>query len=208
MKQQQNTAEILSKKVDLLEAALAEKNAVICEKEADLSKLSAELEVERFKYAQLQRLIFGSKRERFISSNVPEQLQFEFEPKTLEIEKAVEAEREAIRVSYLRKKVKKVHPGRLPLPSHLPVIETILEPEEDTTGMVCIGQEVSDELDFTPGNLHINRTIRPQYITKEDDLGNQKQVIARLNRPIHKCIASAALLSMVFTDKFIYHLPY
>jgi len=226
MKQQQQTAlytvETLTKKVALLEAALAEKDAVICEKDAvicerdadlsklttDLSLLSAELEAERFKYAQLQRLIFGSKRERFISSTVPEQLQFEFEPKTLEIEKAVEVEREAIRVSYLRKKVKKAHPGRLPLPSHLPVIETILEPEEDTTGMVCIGQEVNDELDFTPGKLHINRTIRPQYITKEDDLGNQKQVIAKLNRPIHKCIASATLLSMIFADKFIYHLPY
>ena len=210
-----STTEILSQRVVFLEAALAkkdtvisEKDVVISEKSADLVKLTAELEAERFKYAQLQRMIFGSKRERFISSNFPEQLKLEFEPQAREIEQAVEAEREIIRIAYERNKVKKAHPGRLALPSHLPVVETIIEPVEDTTGMVCIGREVTDELDYTPAELYINRSIRPKYITKEDELGNQKQVIAQLNRPINKCIASAALLSMIFTDKFIFHLPY
>jgi transposase len=209
------TTETLSKRVVFLEAALAKKDAVISEKDvviseksADLVKLSAELASEKFKYAQLQRMIFGSKRERFISSDFPEQFKLEFEPKSVEIDQAVEAERETIRIAYERKKVKKAHPGRLALPSHLPVVETIIEPVEDTIGLVCIGQEVSDELDYTPAKLHINRTIRPKYITKEDEQGNQKQLIAQLNRPINKCIASAALLSMIYTDKFIFHLPY
>jgi len=209
------TTETLVKRVFFLEAALAikdavisEKDAVISNKSADLLKLSGELAAEKFKYAQLQRMIYGSKRERFISSPFPEQLKFEFEPKSLEIEQAVEAERETIRITYERKKRKQAHPGRLALPSHLPVVETIIEPIEDTTGMVCIGTEVTDELDYTPAELHVNRTIRPKYISKEDEQGNQKQVIAQLNRPINKCIASAALLSMIFTDKFIYHLPY
>jgi transposase len=161
------TTEELAKRVAFLEAALAEKDVVISEKDvaiseqsADLLKLSAELEAEKFKYAQLQRMIYGSKRERFISSDFPEQLKLELEPKSLEIEQAVEAERETIRITYERKKAKKAHPGRLALPSHLPVVETIVEPVEDTTGMVCIGQEVTDELDYTPAKLHINRTIR------------------------------------------------
>jgi transposase len=93
------------------------------------------------------------------------------------------------------------------LPSHLPVVETIIEPFEDTTNMTCIGYEVTEELDYTPAKLHINRIKRAQYITKEDEKGNQRQVIADLNRPIPKCIASAALLAMIYTDKFIYHLP-
>ena len=216
------TTETLSKRVVFLEAALATKDAVISEqdtvisekdgiisnKSAELLKLSAELAAEKFKYDQLKRLIYGSKRERFIASSFPEQLKFEFEPTSLEIEQAVEAEREKIRVAYERKKAKKPHPGRLALPSNLPVVETIVEPTEDTTGMVCIGQEVTDELDYTPAELHVNRTIRPKYISKEDEQGNQRQVIAQLNRPMNKCIASAALLSMIFTDKFIFHLPY
>jgi len=207
-KQTDSTTEILSKRVAILEAELAVKDAALSKNSADLLKLSAELEAEKFKSAQLQRMIFGSKRERFISSTCPEQLKLEFEPKTTEIEQAVEEEREKIRVSFLRSKTKKAHPGRLALPSHLPVVETIIEPAEDTTGMVCIGQEVTDELDYTPAELRINRTIRPKYITKEDEQGSQKQIIAGLNRPIAKCIASAALLAMIFADKFIFHLPY
>ncbi len=202
------TSEAIGNYVTFLEATIDEKDAIISKNGSDLLKLSAELEAEKFKYAQLQRMIFGSKRERFVSSSFPEQLKLDFEPKAMEIEQAVKAEREAIRIAYERKKVKKAHPGRMALPSHLPVVETIIEPVEDTTGMVCIGQEITDELDYTPAELHINRTIRPKYITKENELGNQKQVIAELNRPINKCIASAALLSMIFTDKFIFHLPY
>ena len=134
------TAETLAKRVLFLEAALAtkdavisekdaaisEKDAVISDKSAELLQLSAELAAEKFKYAQLQRMIYGSTRERFISSTFPEQLKFEFEPKALEIEQAVEAERETIRIEYERKKGKKKHPGRLALPSHLPVVETIM----------------------------------------------------------------------------------
>jgi hypothetical protein len=56
-------------------------------------------------------MIYGSKRERFISSNFPEQLKLELEPKSVEIEQAVKAERETIRIAYERKKAKKAHPG-------------------------------------------------------------------------------------------------
>lgn len=187
---------------------ISEKDAIITAKDAELQNLSAILEAEKFKYAQLHRMIYGSKRERFISNDFPEQLKLALEPQALEIEQTVKDELESIRVSYLRKKGKKSHPGRLSLPSHLPVVETIVEPQEDTTGMVCIGREITDELDYTPAKLHINRTIRPKYITPEDEQGNQQQVIAPLDRPISKCIASAALLSMIFTDKFIFHLPW
>ena len=146
----------LAQRVAVLEAALLEKDAIISKNAAIISEnadaismLSAELQAERFKYAQLQRMIFGSKRERFISSSLPGQMILEFEPKTIEIEQAVAEERESIRIAYERKKSKKAHPGRLALPAHLPVVETILEPEEDTTGMVCIGTEVTEELDYT-----------------------------------------------------------
>jgi transposase len=94
--------------------------------------------------------------------------------------------------------------GRLQLPSHLPVNEIVLEPTEDTTDMVFIGQKISEELDYTPDKLHINRYIRNKYITKEDEKADQKQVIAPLNRPLHKCIASANLLVMTAEITFVF----
>ncbi len=204
----------LKAKIALLERNLAERDSVItdkdfviAERDSSILKLTTDLEAARFQNDQLRRMVFGSKRERFESVIDSHQLALEFEPKAAEIEEAVKAERELIRVEYERKKPKKEHHGRLALPSHLPVVETVIEPTEDTTDMVCIGREITEELDYTPAKLHINRIIRPKYITKEDERGNQKQVIAELNRPIPKCIASAALLSMIFTDKFIFHLP-
>jgi transposase len=194
-------------KNNFLEHSLAEKESLLSEKDSAISKLKSDLEAINFQIEQLRRMIFGSKRERFVSTIDSQQLAIEFEPKTIEIDAAVKEERELIRVAFHRAKVKKEHPGRMALPSHLPVVETILEPTEDTTGMTCIGYQVTEELDYTPAKLHINRIKRPQYITREDEKGNQRQVIAELNRPIAKCIASAALLAMIFTDKYIYHLP-
>ncbi len=211
----------LTAKIAVLECSLAEKDSTILERDSAISKLdtiiierdtaitklTTDLDAARFLNEQLRRMIFGSKRERFVPMIDPQQLSLEFEPKAAEIEAAVKAEREVIRVAYLRKKPKKEHHGRMVLPSHLPVVETVIEPSDDTTNMVCIGKEITEELDYTPAKLHINRIIRPKYITKEDENGAQKQVIAELDRAIPKCIASPALLSMIFTDKYIYHLP-
>jgi hypothetical protein len=41
-------------------------------KDAGLQNLTAILEAEKFKYAQFHRMIYGSKRERFISNDFPE----------------------------------------------------------------------------------------------------------------------------------------
>jgi transposase len=197
----------LKAEIALLQSNLAQKESLIAEKDSTISKLTTDLEAARFQNDQMRRMIFGSKRERFVSLIDINQLRIEFEPKSGEIAEEVKSERELIRVAYERRKIKKEHPGRMALPSHLPVVEIVIEPSEDTTGMVCIGREVTEELDYTPAKLHINRIIRPKYITKEDGRGHQTQVIAPLNRPIPKCIASAALLTMIFINKYIYHLP-
>ncbi len=170
-----------------------------------VKKLTGDVEYKEFQLEQLRRIIYGTKSERFIPQEIPGQLSLPFESE--QVAKIVKEEQEKIRIEYERNKTKKAHPGRMSLPSHLPVKEVIIEPIEDTSDMICIGQEVTEELDYTPAKLHINRYIRKKYITKEDDKGYQKQVIAPLNRPLHKCIASVRLLSMILINKYLYHLP-
>jgi transposase len=175
--------------------------------ETRLSDYAARVFDLEFQIKELRRLLHGAKRERFIAEMSDTQLMLRFDPTDTEVTAAVEAELETIR--YERKKPQqKKHEGRMELPKHLPVVETVLEPLEDTTGMQRIGEEITDELDITPARMHINRTKRPKYATPLLEDGSQRIVIAPMpQRPIDKCLASADLLTTITIDKHVHHMP-
>jgi transposase len=159
----------------------------------------------QFQVDQMNRLLHGSKRERFVKDPDENQMTLPFE-----IEPEPEPEKQQETITYVRNKTKRTnHPGRMTLPSHLPVKEVVIEPEEDTTGMKCIGKEITEQLDFTPAKLSVIRYIRPKYIKLEDDETlTHKGVIGKLPVfPIEKCMASPAMLAQIHVDKFVYHLP-
>jgi transposase len=171
---------------------------------SEKQSLASELEQTQFQLAQLKRMLFGAKRERFIPQDENQlSLPFDTEPQA-------DPEKEQETITYVRKKQKREnHPGRLALPSHLPVEEIIIEPQEDTTGMKCIGQEVTDQLELVPAKLFIKRYIRPKYIKAQDEeTESYKGVIAELPVfPIEKGIAGSGLLAQIMIDKFVDHLP-
>lgn len=170
------------------------------------AKLEQEVSYLKFQIEQFQRAMYGSKKERFIASENPEQLAIPFEIDEQEVADAVELVKEQI--TYEREKSAKKHQGRMALPSHLPVNEIVLEPIENIQGMKCIGQEITDELEYIPAKLFINRYIRNKYVTARDEKSNQQVKIASLDfRPIPKCIAGTNLLTQILIDKFVDHLP-
>ncbi len=175
-------------------------------REEEVEILESKVSELQFQIGQLRRLAYGSKRERFIPNKEDGNqlvLPFGAEPES-------EPEKEQEAATYMRKKSKrKNHPGRLELPKHLPVEETTLEPKEDTSGLKCIGKEVTDQLEMVPAKLYIKRYIRPRYIKSTDDEGlNHQGVIASLPTfPIEKGIAGPGLLAQVMVDKFVDHLP-
>lgn len=155
----------------------------------------------REEIAELKRLIFGSKRERFVPTQRDEhQLSLELETETAEEPALVKQT-----VSYQRaiKQVSKTA-SRQPFPTHLPRIEVILEPEEDVSGMRKIGEEITEELDLKPAFLFVRKFIRPRYVSDDETFH-----IAELPaRPIEKGIPGPGLLAQIITDKFVYHLPF
>jgi transposase len=170
-----------------------------------IKHLESEKQYLQFRLDQLNRLLFGAKRERFISN---EQIEGQMELPFEVMEKPVADKTEQI--TYTRKaKPRQNHPGRMALPDHLPVEEIILEPKEDTTGLKCIGKEVTDKLELVPAKLFIKRYIRPKYIKPEDDQNlDCKGIIADLPVfPIEKGIAGASLLAQIMVDKYVDHLP-
>ena len=173
--------------------------------ELKIEHMESQISQMEFQIDQFKRLLYGAKRERFIANADENQLVLPFE---VPQEEAPEKQQEVI--TYVREKNKrKEHPGRVALPSHLPVEEIVLEPEEDTSNMKCIGKEVTDQLELVPAKLYIKRFIRPKYIAVTDESqGEHKGVIAELPVfPIEKGIAGPGLLAQIMVDKFVDHLP-
>jgi transposase len=164
------------------------------------TKLQAKNSALEAQLSQLIKLINGFKSERFIPSAIPENQTSLFTDPTQESQQQEAQDQETI--TYHRNKRK--HQGRNKLPKHLPVEEVIIEPQETTEGLVKIGEEVTETLQYTPASLVKRRTIRPKY-AKANGSGI---VIGQLpSRPIDKSIAEASLLAYILVSKYVDHLP-
>jgi transposase len=53
------------------------------------------------------------------------------------------------------------------LPAHLPVEEIEIHPDGDLSQMVCIGKEITEELECEPAKFYIKRYIRYKYAAKD-----------------------------------------
>jgi len=147
----------------------------------------------------LERLQFGQKRERFEGDPAQGILPFET-PAEEEVQQQEEIKEQ---ISYTRKK-QSAHKGRAALPAHLPVEEVEIYPEGDLTDMVCIGKEVTEELECEPARFFIRRYIRYKYAVKNGEGVKTGELPERV---IDKGIPGAGLLSMILTDKYMDHLP-
>lgn len=190
------------------QTAFRENQARLQELEARLIKQAAVLEDQQLTIAhqkamieRLRQLLYGQKRERFEPPNGQLSLFEEASPQTQEALEEQAAQQ--VTVTYTRQK--KAHPGRMELPAHLEVVETVLEPTEDLTDMVCIGQEVTEELDYRPEKFFIHRIIRKKYapLAKEGAFA----IAPMPERVIQKGIPSASLLTQLLIDKYVDHQP-
>lgn len=188
-----------------LESKLTNTESKLTNTESEKSSLESKVAQLQFQIDQMNRLLYGSKRERFIKEQDENQMTLPFD-----VEEETTPEKQEETITYVRKKTKRVnHPGRMALPGHLPVEEIVIEPVEDTSGMKCIGKEVTDQLELVPAKLFIKRYIRPKYIKPENtETLEHKGVIADLPTfPIEKGMAGTGLLAQIMIDKFVDHLP-
>lgn len=59
--------------------------------------------------------------------------------------------------------------GRMPLLASLPRQEVILEPRDDLSIYRQIAGEITEELEYIPGKLFVNRYVRPKYVKGNGD---------------------------------------
>jgi transposase len=170
------------------------------------------LEIVSLKHeiANLKRLIFGSKSESFIAQNTPStQLTLDIQAEAVATCSVIKAQK----IEYTRQQleIKKNpacrmgrHPGRTQLPEHLERREFIIEPLQKAEGCKKIGDEVTEELEYEPGKLFVNRYVRPKYVVAD----NSEIIIAPMvDRPLPKAIVGPGLLAQIIIDKYVDHLP-
>lgn len=152
-----------------------------------------------------EKMIFGPKHERFVPA-IPvaqNQLTLGIAVETLATPEAKITQVPAHERKQIEKKTK-IHPGRNPLPSSLRREEIILEPLEEVTDCVCIGQEITEVLEVKAAEFYVKRFVRHKYARK-NDAGVAIAVLP--NRVIDKGIAGSSVLAMLIINKFIDHLP-
>jgi len=105
------------------------------------------------------------------------------------------------------KSVRKERVARLP--ENLPVVEEVIDPEPvkaQPENWRCIGQEVSEQLDFEPGRFLRRRTVRRKYVSKTD-LDGAPVIAALPERLLDRSLPAPGLLAHLVVGKYCDHLP-
>lgn len=162
--------------------------------------------------AQLRKMIFGVRTERFIAAPdaTAKELQLALD---LSADTVAQCKiTSATTVEYVRTKVEiiakpKAHPGRMKLPEHLRREVILLKPEGDVSGLRRIGEEVTEILDYIPAELYVKQYIRHKYAAPLSEGGSTVLTASLPGRLLEKCMAGEGLLAQMVVDKYLDHLP-
>ena len=138
---------------DQLRIQVQQQKKALQEKDNEIFKLRAQL-------SYLIRQKFGRKSERYVDLD---QLSL-FEMQELLTKEQVETTIE----EKPHQQTPKKKPKRKPIAKDLPRKTEIIEPENLPEGAKKIGEEITEKLEYTPGELWVRRIVRPKYIAVPD----------------------------------------
>lgn len=163
---------------------------------------SSEIESLKHQLAELQRMIFGAKRERFVPTDVNQGSLFDLPDQQEKPEPKEE-------ITYQRNKPStKKQPLRLELAPHLPRREEVIEPEDLQEGAIKIGEAVTEILEYEPATIYVRKIVRPKYIASSNDEQTIITIADLPTLPIPKGNAGAGILAHILVSKFVDHLPF
>jgi transposase len=179
----------------------AQLQAQVQEQARELTRLRQENALLRQKVDLLSRKVFGCSSEKLS----PGQLQLLLELVGVQEEPQAEAPAEPEPVIVLRPRKER----KPRVPEHLPVIEEVIDPEPvkaQPEAWRCIGQEVTEQLDYEPSRFIRRRLIRRTFVHRTD------KDLAPVTAPLPSCLlerglAAPGLLAQVVVAKYADHLP-
>ena len=202
----------LEQQIALLQVELLLKEDLIKLKEEQLQRKN-----ERILY--LERQLFGRRSEKklpqycqaqlslFDSQQGKESLEQET-PEMISLVEEITQKAEKRRKTKREQAVSKKRSYKIPL--DIERRETIVNPPSiDVSGMIKIGEDVSERLMLDKAKFWIERTVRPIYKRQEEKQAVSTTIVqAPLKASILPgCMAGESLLSQIIVDKFLYHTP-
>jgi len=168
-----------------------------------VARLQRENSLLRQKIDALARRLFGSSSEQLD----PKQLELVLQMASTPTEPAPVATPAAPPLS---EKTRQPKPMRAPrIPENLPVVEEVIEPKEASEAPQewrCIGEEVSEQLDYEPARFLRRRIVRKKYVYVSDP--DRAPIIASLPEKLReRGIAAPGLLAHILVSKYCDHLP-
>ena len=192
----------------ILQELLAQKDQRIRELEGDKQRQAQEIKLLKEKIDLLIRRLFGSKSEKLDAA------QLELLLKDVDLGKAdasaEKAEAPSI-VEILKPVANRPDKSRRRerWPQELAVEQEVIEPEEvrdNPEAFRCIGEEITEMLDYRPAQFFRRQIIRRKFVRKEQT--ELPPVIAPLPDSLQqRCIAAPGLLAQVIVSKYCHHLP-
>lgn len=178
--------------------------------QTELETSQKELSSYKDKYFQLLEILRLEKQRRFSNSSEKNLLQPDlFDEPGIKLSDEVKAqiEEEVEVTSYVRKK----HPVRSALPKDLPrerIVHDISEEEKVCScgsHLVCIGEEITEQLKYIPAQLSVVQHVRPKYACKPCQSNVKIAAMPILLLP--KSIATAELVAHTIITKYSDHIP-
>ena len=184
----------LSEKLAL---ATAENARVI----AQLGEVRIENKLLREKIDALIQRLFGAQSEKLDREQLLLMLQGFDAPGKSPEPVAAEAPRRSTAASPPRERGPRV-------PGHLPVVEEVIDPEPVKAcpdAWRCIGEEVTEQLDYEPAHFFKRRIVRRKYARRDHPFA--APILAPLDTLQARCIAAPGLIAAVIVGKYCDHLP-
>ena len=165
---------------------------------AELRKRDQRIAQLSFELEQLRRLVFGAKSERNVPAVVIPEQQVLFATE----QDAVTQEQELVNVPAHTRVKNKKKPVRTAIPAHIPRIDHVIEPENLPDGATRIGEEITEQLHYSPAVFSVDRYIRRKYI-----VDGQVLIAPMPSLAFPKSDLGPTLAAQICVSKFCDHLP-
>lgn len=195
-----------------LDAAIKQRDAIIEMQAAQIETLRVENKLLREKVDLLVRRIFGKSSESMDEQQL--MLLLQGEDTATKKDQASGSDATGLEAELEKGdkelKAKPARSERKPrIPEHLPVSEeVVIDPDEvkaQPQAYRQMGEEITEQLDYTPARFSKRRIIRRKYVKRDES--HKAPIIAELDTLAERSLAAPGLLAQIIVGKYCDHLP-